>query len=50
MTDLKTEKKFLRADEDVDREGRSGYFKMTDEFQIILLSDMTDPDFDDDLI
>ena len=50
IADLKGEKKFLREDEDVDKDGHKGHFKMTAEFQLILLSDMSDPDFDDELV
>jgi len=50
VTDLKGPKTFLRPEEDVDKDGNKGNYFMRDEFNIIIHSNMSDPDCDDEII
>ena len=50
LADLKGPKTFLRPEEDVDPDGNKGNFIPKDGFNIILLSNMSDSDCDDEII
>ena len=50
VADLKGDKTFLRADENVDKDGNKGNYCFKEEYNMILLSNMSDPDCDDEII
>ena len=43
-------KKWLRPEEDKDVQGNKGLFRLNPTFNLIILSNMTDPDCDDEII
>jgi len=50
VADLSGPKTFLRPEEDVDPDGNKGNFCYRKEYNAILLSNMSDPDCDDEII
>ena len=52
MADMQGPKTFLRPEEDVDNDGNKGNFIFThpENYNIVLLTNMEDPDYDDEVI
>ena len=50
IADLKGPKTFLRATENVDKDGNKGNFCLDEKFNIIINCNMADPDCDDEII